>query len=287
MHGVMVNGMTGEGMTLRVEERKRLTEEWFKVTRKHQLTMLLNIGGTNIADVYDMAEHAEKLGVDGILVLPDLFFRPVVEEDLLSYIRDVSKYAPSIPILYYHIPFMTNIRCKYLNTNVFDCFCFFFVENLLVILIQILIFLWRNTVQMSRFYDLAEKEISNFGGIYYADGNLDTAAETWKAGREVIMAMGTVMLGTLATGFDAVSMTVMNIVPEWIVELHDHVLNYRWKEAAVVQGKIIKRVRDIWTNDEDLIVKMKMEFNKLNTGFKLGPTRKPKWTESMMNMRNM
>lgn len=117
MHGVMVNGMSGEGMTLRVEERKRLAEEWFKVAKKHSLKMLLNIGGTNVADVYDMAEHAEELGVEGILVLPDLFYRPTVEEDMVMYMRDVAAYAPNTPLLYYHIPTMTNIRCKYLNRD--------------------------------------------------------------------------------------------------------------------------------------------------------------------------
>lgn len=113
MHGVMVNGLTGEGMTLRCEERKRLAEEWFKVTRKHQMTMLLNIGGTNVADVLELAEHADKLGVDAIMVLPDLFFRPAVEEDLMHYIREVAKHAPSTPVMYYHIPMMTDVRSKY------------------------------------------------------------------------------------------------------------------------------------------------------------------------------
>lgn len=112
MHGVMVNGFTGEGMTLRVDERKRLAEEWFRVTRKHQLKMLLNVGGTSIAEVYELTEHAEKTGVDAILVLPDLFYRPTVEEDLVLYLRDVAKYAPTTPVLYYHIPAMTTVHCK-------------------------------------------------------------------------------------------------------------------------------------------------------------------------------
>lgn len=113
MHGVMVNGFTGEGTTLSIEERKQLAETWFRVTRKHSLKMLLNIGGTAITDVYELAAHAEKLGVDGLLVLPDLLFHPIVEADLLYYVRDVAKYAPTLPIFYYHIPLMTNVHCKY------------------------------------------------------------------------------------------------------------------------------------------------------------------------------
>lgn len=112
MHGVMVNGMTGEGMTLCTGERKRLAEEWFKVTRKHQMTMLLNIGGTNVADVYELAEHSEKMGVDACMVLPDLFCHPMCEEDLMYYMRDVAKHAPTTPMLYYHIPFMTYVNCE-------------------------------------------------------------------------------------------------------------------------------------------------------------------------------
>lgn len=108
----MVNGYTGEGMTLSLEERKRLAEEWFRVTRKHQLTLLLNIGGSAVTDVYELAEHADKLGVDGIMVLPDLFYRPFNEEDAFYYFRDVAKYAPSTPILYYHFPSMTNVYCE-------------------------------------------------------------------------------------------------------------------------------------------------------------------------------
>jgi N-acetylneuraminate lyase len=245
VHGVLVNGMTGEGMTLNVEERKRLAEEWFKVTRKHHLTLLLNIGGTNVADVYELAQHAEQLKVDAVMVLPDLFFRPQVEEDLLTYVRDVAKYCPSLPVLYYHIPLMTNVR-----------------------------------LQMWRFYDLAEKEIKNFGGIYYADANLDWALEAAKTDRKIILGLKTVALGALTLGFNAISMPLMNIVPEWFVELYDHVLNYRLKEAMIVQERIVKRVRDIGVHDQDFIHNIKIEFNKVNTGFQMGLTRTPKWTES-------
>lgn len=53
--------------TMRIDERKRIVEEWFKVCRKHQLYCVVQIGGTAIVDVYDLAEHAAKLGVDAVL----------------------------------------------------------------------------------------------------------------------------------------------------------------------------------------------------------------------------
>jgi len=244
-HGVVVNGYIGEGTTLRVEERKRLAEEWFRVTRKHQLKMLLNIGGTDIADVYELAEHAEKLGVDGILVLADAFYRPIVEEDLLYYIRDVAKRAPSLPILYYHAPMVNYVHLK-----------------------------------MWRFYELAEKEITNFGGIYYADFNWEHAAEALRADRTIILGVGKCFLGALTSGFEAISTPFVNLYPELYVELYDHILNYRLKEALLVQDKLIKHIREFYVYGEDWIVKVKEEFNKVNSGFKLGVFRKPEFTKT-------
>lgn len=75
MHGVMVLGYTGEGMVLTVDERKRVAEEWFKVTRKYELKMLLNIGGMTLPDTYELAAHAEQLKVDAVMVMPDFFYR--------------------------------------------------------------------------------------------------------------------------------------------------------------------------------------------------------------------
>lgn len=110
---VFVNSSTGEGTTLRTEERKRIVEEWFKATRKYQLYCVVQIGGTSIADMYDLAEHAEKLGVDAVFTLPDLFFKPTSEEDLVYYLKDLAQYCPTRPLFYSHIPIYTNVWRKY------------------------------------------------------------------------------------------------------------------------------------------------------------------------------
>lgn len=117
MHGVMVHGMTGEGMTLTLDERKRLTEEWFKVTRKYEMKLLLNIGAMTLPDTYELAMHAEKLQVDAVMVLPDLFFKPKTEEDLIMYIKDIVHYMPTRPLFYYHIPFMTEVYRKLIKDS--------------------------------------------------------------------------------------------------------------------------------------------------------------------------
>lgn len=113
MHGVMVNGMTGEGMTLTMDERKKVTEKWWEVTRKYEMKMIVNIGGIALPDMYELAEHAEKLKVDAVMLMPDLFYKPKSVEDLVYYIKDIAIRMPTRPIFYYHIPIMTEVYCKF------------------------------------------------------------------------------------------------------------------------------------------------------------------------------
>lgn len=107
-----MNGLTGEGTCLRLDERKRLAEEWLKVSRKYGITMVLCIGGSPLTEVTELCEHAERIGVDCITLLPDLFYKPQTEEDLLEYMKTIVKYCPTRPIYYYHIPEYTDVDCK-------------------------------------------------------------------------------------------------------------------------------------------------------------------------------
>lgn len=108
----MINGMLGEGTVLSLEERMRVTEVWFEAARKYGLLLFVNIGGIDLPSMYRLAEHAEKLKVDAVLLMPDLFYRPISEEDLVYYFRDIMSRMPSLPVFYYHIPSMIHLRCK-------------------------------------------------------------------------------------------------------------------------------------------------------------------------------
>lgn len=74
---------------------------------------MIQVGGTSVAEVHELAAHAERLGVDAVLTLPDLFFKPRTEEDLVHYIKEVALCCPTRPILYYHLPAFTGVQCKY------------------------------------------------------------------------------------------------------------------------------------------------------------------------------
>lgn len=113
MDAVMVLGMTGEVTTLTIDERMRLIEKWVEVTRKYDMKVFVNIGGTDLPEVYKLAELVEKLRVDAVMVLPDLFYKPKTAEDLTLYLKDISMRMPTRPMFYYHIPLLTDVRCKF------------------------------------------------------------------------------------------------------------------------------------------------------------------------------
>jgi len=50
--------------------------------------------------------------VDSILCLPELYFKPTTPKQLIEYLGIVSEAAPKTPLLYYHIPMMTNVNSK-------------------------------------------------------------------------------------------------------------------------------------------------------------------------------
>lgn len=120
--GALVNGTSGEGTCLRLEERKRLAEVWSVACKKYGVTLMLQIGGCDVLSVFELAQHAELIGVDCVLCLPDLFFKPKIEEDLVSYIKSIARYCPTRPLYYYHIPRMSGVDCEFLSLFIFKNF---------------------------------------------------------------------------------------------------------------------------------------------------------------------
>ncbi|XP_043473732.1 N-acetylneuraminate lyase-like [Leptopilina heterotoma] len=102
--GVLIGATTGEGQALSVPERKSLAEEWMKAIKSTKLHLMVHIGGAPLPEVLELARHAEKLHVDSLLTLPELYFRPSNEKELATYLKLVSDAAPNTPLLYYHTP---------------------------------------------------------------------------------------------------------------------------------------------------------------------------------------
>jgi len=63
--GVFINGSSGEGYMMTVEERMKLAEKWISVVDK-EFKVIVHVGSTCIKDSCKMAQHAAEIGAFGI-----------------------------------------------------------------------------------------------------------------------------------------------------------------------------------------------------------------------------
>lgn len=56
-----MNGTVAEGMTMSVQERKQLAEAWSQAAKKNNQHLIIQVGGTRLADVKDLVCKTFKL----------------------------------------------------------------------------------------------------------------------------------------------------------------------------------------------------------------------------------
>ncbi|KAM4022369.1 N-acetylneuraminate lyase isoform 1-T7 [Anomaloglossus baeobatrachus] len=106
---IFVNGTTGEGMSLSIQERKRLAEEWVKHARGKMDNVIVHVGCLSLEDSKDLAGHAASCGADAISAVSPSFIKPSCPDALVMYMKAVASAAPSLPFYYYHIPSLTGV----------------------------------------------------------------------------------------------------------------------------------------------------------------------------------
>lgn len=255
VNGVLVNGTTGEGVCQRVDERKRNFEEWLSSCRKYDMKCMVQVGGTAITSVHDLAEHAEEKGADAVLCLPDLFFKPLCEEDLVDYLQKVAVHCPTRPLFYYHFPAFSKVNC--IQNAIFLC-----------LLRRNSVFFFLFSVWMPRLCDLADKQIPSFNGIKFSNSDLNECVACLKPDRKVFFGSNTVFLGALAQGIDSGILVSLNVFPELAVDIFAAVRENRWADAQATQLELTKRFNQFGGALKD-------EFNRVNSEFECGPARKP------------
>uniref|UniRef100_A0A8D2J2W8 N-acetylneuraminate lyase n=1 Tax=Varanus komodoensis TaxID=61221 RepID=A0A8D2J2W8_VARKO len=112
VRNVFVNGTTGEGLSLSIQERKQLAEEWVAKGKDKLDHVIIHVGTLSLPESKELAKHAAEIGADGIAVITPSFFKQVNKDGLVAFFRDVASQAPSIPFYYYHIPTLTGIQIR-------------------------------------------------------------------------------------------------------------------------------------------------------------------------------
>lgn len=109
---VFVCGTTGEGASLSVEERERVTETWIQIS---ELPVIVHVGHTSLPDARRLSAHAAKHGAAAFAALAPFFFKPRNPSELTDWCAAVASAAPALPFYYYHIPSMTGVSMPVLD----------------------------------------------------------------------------------------------------------------------------------------------------------------------------
>ncbi|KAK3566094.1 hypothetical protein QTP86_025696 [Hemibagrus guttatus] len=110
VRSVFVNGTTGEGCSLTLQERKQVAEEWCRQAKGKLDQVIVHVGCLCIKDSQELARHAMSVGVDAIAVISPSFFKPRNAEALQMFLKEVGAAAPELPLYYYHLPSMTGLN---------------------------------------------------------------------------------------------------------------------------------------------------------------------------------
>ena len=103
LKGVFINGSSGQGYMLTVEERMQLAERWVAVAPK-DFKVIVHVGSCCLRDSVRLAKHAQQLGVWGIGSMAPPFPHIGRIEELVEYCETIAAAAPNLPFYYYHIP---------------------------------------------------------------------------------------------------------------------------------------------------------------------------------------
>jgi len=106
--GIYICGSTGEGPSLTIAERKAVAEAFVKAA-DGRLRTIVHIGHTALAEVCDLAAHAESIGADAISSVSPYYFKPDDTKALVDFFRVAAVSAPGLPFYYYHIPALTGV----------------------------------------------------------------------------------------------------------------------------------------------------------------------------------
>lgn len=108
LKGVFINGSSGEGYMLTVEERIKLAEKWMSVAPK-DFKVIVHVGSTVVRDSNKLAQHAQEIGAFGTGAMASPFPKVGRIEELVKYCEEIASGAPNLPFYFYHIPALSGV----------------------------------------------------------------------------------------------------------------------------------------------------------------------------------
>ncbi len=226
---LVVCGTTGESPTLSDEELLKVTEKSLEYANG-RVPVIVGTGSNNTEHSIDLSVKAEKLGVDGLLMVTPYYNKTTQTGLIKSYFAVADRVHT--PIIIYHIPGRTGV-----------------------------------TIQPKTFVEMAKHP--NIVAVKEASGNISTAAQIRAlCGDELTLYSGNddQIVPLLSLGGAGVISVLSNIVPK---ETHDICQLYfegKVKESADLQIKLLDLIDALFHEVNPIPVKAAMNQMGLNVG---------------------
>jgi len=109
--GAFINGSTGEGVSISLEEKKAVAQAWADCSNHDtDFKVMVFLGGTCITDCIDLAKHAYEIGLYAVSLTAPFYFKPANVDTLAEICIKVGESLPDMPLYYYHIPVLTGVN---------------------------------------------------------------------------------------------------------------------------------------------------------------------------------
>jgi len=105
--GFFVNGGTGEGLLLDLDERKLILETVLDEVNGG-VPVIAHVGAVATHNAANLAAHAMAVGTTAISAIPPIYFR-VDMSALKEHYRQIAQAAPGLPLWLYNIPGATGV----------------------------------------------------------------------------------------------------------------------------------------------------------------------------------
>ena len=107
VHGLFLLGTTGEGPSLSHALRKQVVTEACDLIRK-RVSVLVCITDTSCTESLELAEHAQRMGADALVVAPP-YYLPISQGEMQQYLDYLAPLLP-LPFLLYNMPSCTKLQ---------------------------------------------------------------------------------------------------------------------------------------------------------------------------------
>lgn len=109
IHGLIPLGSTGEFLSLDDDEKVLVAETVIAQTAG-RVPVLIGTGAEDTREVVHLSRRAERMGADGVMIIPPFYSTPT-DDELVHHYRTVGD-AISLPIMVYNNPATANVDLK-------------------------------------------------------------------------------------------------------------------------------------------------------------------------------